>query len=92
MTLHLDDDDAGLDVEHEIGDATNRYPGGFSMKGGRHPHHQRGHQHGCGCQRLFCKVVAKCGCCFARVRGSRMYIWSNRRQAGFTQGPLLVVL
>ncbi|KAM9535183.1 rho guanine nucleotide exchange factor 25-like [Salvelinus alpinus] len=33
------------------------------MKGG---HHQRG----CGCQHLFRKVLAMCGCCFARVRES----------------------
>ncbi|KAM9523584.1 rho guanine nucleotide exchange factor 25-like isoform 2-T2 [Salvelinus alpinus] len=33
------------------------------MKGG---HHQRG----CGCQHLFRKVLAKCGCCYARVRES----------------------
>ncbi|XP_035652886.1 rho guanine nucleotide exchange factor 25-like isoform X2 [Oncorhynchus keta] len=33
------------------------------MKGG---HHQRG----CGCQHLFQKVLAKCGCCYARVRES----------------------
>uniref|UniRef100_A0A8C7CG62 Rho guanine nucleotide exchange factor 25 n=1 Tax=Oncorhynchus kisutch TaxID=8019 RepID=A0A8C7CG62_ONCKI len=33
------------------------------MKGG---HHQRG----CGCQHLFRKVLAMCGCCYARVRES----------------------
>ncbi|XP_010879932.2 rho guanine nucleotide exchange factor 25 isoform X2 [Esox lucius] len=33
------------------------------MKGG---HHKRG----CGCQHLFQKVLAKCGCCYARVRES----------------------
>uniref|UniRef100_A0A3P8XUW1 Rho guanine nucleotide exchange factor 25 n=1 Tax=Esox lucius TaxID=8010 RepID=A0A3P8XUW1_ESOLU len=33
------------------------------MKGG---HHHRG----CACQHLFRKVLAKCGCCFARVRDS----------------------
>ncbi|KAG7477464.1 hypothetical protein MATL_G00069850 [Megalops atlanticus] len=33
------------------------------MKGG----HRRG---GCGCQHLFRKVLAKCGCCYARVRES----------------------
>ncbi|KAL4655529.1 rho guanine nucleotide exchange factor 25 isoform X1 [Arapaima gigas] len=33
------------------------------MKGGHH------HQ-GCGCQHLFRKVLAKCGCCYARVRES----------------------
>ncbi|MBN3319248.1 ARHGP factor, partial [Atractosteus spatula] len=32
------------------------------MKGG---HHHRG----CACQHLFRKVLAKCGCCYARVRG-----------------------
>ncbi|XP_049342351.1 kalirin-like isoform X2 [Astyanax mexicanus] len=33
------------------------------MKGG---HHHRG----CACQHLFRKVLAKCGCCYARVRDS----------------------
>lgn len=37
-----------------------------SMKGGHH--HQR-HHRGCGCQHLFRKVLTKCGCCYARVRG-----------------------
>uniref|UniRef100_A0A3B5AU29 Rho guanine nucleotide exchange factor 25 n=1 Tax=Stegastes partitus TaxID=144197 RepID=A0A3B5AU29_9TELE len=35
------------------------------MKGGHH-HHR--HHRGCGCQHLFRKVLAKCGCCYARVR------------------------
>ncbi|XP_075995799.1 rho guanine nucleotide exchange factor 25-like isoform X2 [Genypterus blacodes] len=40
------------------------------MKGGHHHHHHH-HQHrGCGCQHLFRKVLAKCGCCYARVRDS----------------------
>lgn len=38
-----------------------------SMKGGHH-HHR--HHRGCGCQHLFRKVLAKCGCCYARVRDS----------------------
>ncbi|XP_059189938.1 rho guanine nucleotide exchange factor 25 isoform X1 [Centropristis striata] len=37
------------------------------MKGGHH-HHR--HHRGCGCQHLFRKVLAKCGCCYARVRDS----------------------
>ncbi|XP_031139579.1 rho guanine nucleotide exchange factor 25 isoform X3 [Sander lucioperca] len=37
------------------------------MKGG---HHHRRHHRGCGCQHLFRKVLAKCGCCYARVRDS----------------------
>ncbi|KAM3618880.1 uncharacterized protein V6R79_026269 [Siganus canaliculatus] len=37
------------------------------MKGG-HYHHR--HHRGCGCQHLFRKVLAKCGCCYARVRDS----------------------
>ncbi|XP_040008964.1 rho guanine nucleotide exchange factor 25 isoform X3 [Xiphias gladius] len=37
------------------------------MKGG-HNHHR--HHRGCGCQHLFRKVLAKCGCCYARVRDS----------------------
>ncbi|XP_066527196.1 rho guanine nucleotide exchange factor 25 [Hoplias malabaricus] len=34
------------------------------MKGGHH------HHRGCSCQHLFRKVLAKCGCCYARVRDS----------------------
>ncbi|KAM9856245.1 rho guanine nucleotide exchange factor 25 isoform 2-T2 [Aulostomus maculatus] len=37
------------------------------MKGSHH-HHR--HHRGCGCQHLFRKVLAKCGCCYARVRDS----------------------
>ncbi|XP_044067302.1 rho guanine nucleotide exchange factor 25 isoform X5 [Siniperca chuatsi] len=37
------------------------------MKGG---HHRHRHHRGCGCQHLFRKVLAKCGCCYARVRDS----------------------
>ncbi|KAM7411926.1 hypothetical protein PAMA_021753 [Pampus argenteus] len=39
------------------------------MKGGHRHHHHR-HHRGCGCQHLFRKVLAKCGCCYARVRDS----------------------
>lgn len=37
---------------------------------GAHYHHHRHHHRGCGCQHLFRKVLAKCGCCYARVRDS----------------------
>uniref|UniRef100_A0A3Q3WA09 Rho guanine nucleotide exchange factor 25 n=1 Tax=Mola mola TaxID=94237 RepID=A0A3Q3WA09_MOLML len=37
------------------------------MTGG---HHRHRHHRGCGCQHLFRKVLAKCGCCYARVRDS----------------------
>uniref|UniRef100_A0A667WYE1 Rho guanine nucleotide exchange factor 25 n=1 Tax=Myripristis murdjan TaxID=586833 RepID=A0A667WYE1_9TELE len=40
------------------------------MKGGHHHHHHHHHHRGCGCQHLFRKVLAKCGCCYARVRDS----------------------
>ncbi|KAK2851385.1 hypothetical protein Q5P01_007661 [Channa striata] len=33
-------------------------------------HHHHRHHRGCGCQHLFRKVLAKCGCCYARVRDS----------------------
>lgn len=49
-----------------------------SMKGGHH-HHR--HHRGCGCQHLFRKVLAKCGCCYARVRGqchTQMHIHTER--------------
>ncbi|TNN82450.1 hypothetical protein EYF80_007285 [Liparis tanakae] len=47
------------------------------MKGGHH-HHR--HHRGCGCQHLFRKVLVKCGCCYARVRG----VFSRQACAGLS--------
>lgn len=62
-----------------------------SMKGGHH-HHR--HHRGCGCQHLFRKVLVKCGCCYARVRGqwSHTPMKTHRLEFGFSLFDVVLYL